>query len=150
MAAVLETKSVNKTYELGAAIIRAVKDVSVSVHAGEFVALVGPSGSGKSTVLRLLMTLERPTGGDILIGGKEATRDPPSAPVSQRSVPVLPSSRSTPPSPNCSAKASNCYVRRTTPPPANRGKTAGAGSSSPARTASKLSCEDEKATASRQ
>jgi ABC-type lipoprotein export system ATPase subunit len=69
MAAVLETQSVNKTYQLGATIIRAVKDVSVSIHAGEFVALVGPSGSGKTTLLAMLAGLLRPSDGAILIDG---------------------------------------------------------------------------------
>jgi putative ABC transport system ATP-binding protein len=71
MAAALETKSVNKTYELGAAVIRAVKDVSVSFHAGEFVALVGPSGSGKTTLLAMLAGLLSPTDGAILIDGSD-------------------------------------------------------------------------------
>jgi putative ABC transport system ATP-binding protein len=71
MATVLETKSVNKTYELGTSIIRAVQDVSVSVQAGEFVALVGPSGSGKTTLLAMLAGLLRPSGGNILIDGTE-------------------------------------------------------------------------------
>lgn len=69
MTAVLETKSVNKTYELGATVIRAVQDVTVSVQAGEFVALVGPSGSGKTTLLAMLAGLLSPSGGGILIDG---------------------------------------------------------------------------------
>ena len=71
MSTVLETKSVNKTYELGASVIRAVDDVSVSVQAGEFVALVGPSGSGKTTLLAMLAGLLSPSGGNILIDGDD-------------------------------------------------------------------------------
>ena len=71
MSTVLETKSVNKTYELGASIIRAVQDVSVSIQAGEFVALVGPSGSGKTTLLAMLAGLLSPSGGNILIDGND-------------------------------------------------------------------------------
>jgi putative ABC transport system ATP-binding protein len=71
MATVLETQSVNKTYQLGTSVIRAVLDVSVSVQAGEFVALVGPSGSGKTTLLAMLAGLLRPSGGNILIDGSD-------------------------------------------------------------------------------
>ena len=55
----------------------AVNGVSFEVGRGEHVTLLGPSGCGKTTTLRCVAGLEEPDGGDILIGGKEATRDPP-------------------------------------------------------------------------
>ncbi len=70
MTVALETQSVTKTYQTGNAIIKAVDEVSISVQAGEFVALVGPSGSGKTTMLAMLAGLLSPTDGGILIDGQ--------------------------------------------------------------------------------
>jgi ABC-type Fe3+/spermidine/putrescine transport system ATPase subunit len=55
----------------------AVDDVSLQVGQGQFVCLLGPSGCGKTTTLRCVAGLEDPDDGDILIGGREVTRDPP-------------------------------------------------------------------------
>jgi putative ABC transport system ATP-binding protein len=56
---------------MGAAVIRAVDDVTLDVRSGEFVALLGSSGSGKSTLLNLMAGLDRPTGGAIFANGKD-------------------------------------------------------------------------------
>jgi len=55
----------------------AVDGVSLKVGKGQFVCLLGPSGCGKTTTLRCVAGLEEPDDGDILIGGREVTRDPP-------------------------------------------------------------------------
>ena len=55
----------------------AVDGVSLAIGRGQFVCLLGPSGCGKTTTLRCIAGLEEPDAGDILIGGREVTRDPP-------------------------------------------------------------------------
>ena len=62
-----------KTYGQGAAAVYALDDVSVSLRAGEFTAIMGPSGSGKSTLLHVLAGLDRPTSGEIHLGDTEIT-----------------------------------------------------------------------------
>ncbi|MBS9719705.1 ABC transporter ATP-binding protein [Tianweitania sp. BSSL-BM11] len=69
----IEIKHLGKTFGN----VKAVNDVSLTINAGEFVALLGPSGSGKSTVLMSIAGFERPSEGQILIGGQDCTRLPP-------------------------------------------------------------------------
>lgn len=61
---------VSRHYEMGAAVIRAVDDVTLEIRSGEFVALLGSSGSGKSTLLNLMAGLDRPSGGAIFANGR--------------------------------------------------------------------------------
>jgi putative ABC transport system ATP-binding protein len=71
MEPVLTTDEVTKIYELDDLVITAVDHVSLSLYAGEFVALVGPSGSGKTTMLAMIAGLLTPTSGEICLGGQE-------------------------------------------------------------------------------
>jgi NitT/TauT family transport system ATP-binding protein len=66
----IDVRGLSKSFQLGGAVIEAVRNVSFSVRRGEFVALLGPSGSGKSTVLNMIATLLRPSAGEILIDGE--------------------------------------------------------------------------------
>ena len=67
---VLELKNLQRTFRQGEASLTILKDIHLSLKAGESVALVGPSGSGKSTLLQLAGLLERPSAGEIFIQGK--------------------------------------------------------------------------------
>ncbi len=67
MQPVIELKDVWKTYKIGENEVHAVRGVSLQIHKGEFVAVVGPSGSGKSTMLNLIGCLDLPTKGSILL-----------------------------------------------------------------------------------
>jgi putative ABC transport system ATP-binding protein len=73
MSAMLEITDVSKSYGEGAGIVHALRNVDLSVQAGELVAIMGPSGSGKSTMLTIAGTLEDPTDGTVKIGGQETT-----------------------------------------------------------------------------
>ena len=59
--------------------LHAVDDVDLSIHEGEFLVLLGPSGCGKTTLLRMIAGLERPTAGEIRIGGERVNDAPPRA-----------------------------------------------------------------------
>ncbi|MCE9650404.1 MAG: MacB family efflux pump subunit [Parvibaculum sp.] len=65
----IEIRNVCKTYVTGEAEVRALDDVSLTIHAGEFVAIMGQSGSGKSTLMNILGCLDRPTSGHYLVDG---------------------------------------------------------------------------------
>jgi putative ABC transport system ATP-binding protein len=67
-------ENVSKSYGDGDAAVYALDDVSVSLAAGEFTAIMGPSGSGKSTLLHVLAGLDRPTAGEIYVGDTEITK----------------------------------------------------------------------------
>ncbi len=65
----IELKNVSRTYLHGAREIQALRDVSLSIQAGEFLSVMGPSGSGKSTLLNLIGGLDQPSSGAIYIDG---------------------------------------------------------------------------------
>lgn len=64
----LSVNNVSRTYDDGA--VKALTNVSLDIHTGDYVAIMGPSGSGKSTLLNLLGALDEPTTGDILYHGR--------------------------------------------------------------------------------
>jgi putative ABC transport system ATP-binding protein len=67
--AFIELKNATKTFQAGEENYPAVRDVSLSIASGEFVAVMGPSGSGKSTLLSLVGGLSRPTAGSVTVDG---------------------------------------------------------------------------------
>jgi len=70
----IQLERVARYYTLGESVIRAVDDVSLSVPAGEFLALLGSSGSGKSTLLNLIAGLDRPTSGAVIANGEDLSK----------------------------------------------------------------------------
>ena len=71
-APLLSARRLWRVFRLGESTVEAVRDVTLDVFAGDFVAIVGPSGSGKSTLLHLLGLIDSPTGGQVLINGDQA------------------------------------------------------------------------------
>lgn len=75
---ILDVQGLKKTYttRFGGNRVEALKSVSFTVEAGEYVAIMGESGSGKTTLLNLLAALDRPTGGTVLLGGQNLSAIP--------------------------------------------------------------------------
>lgn len=69
----LENEHVTKVYKMGEVDLTVIKDLSLSIDDGEFVAIVGPSGSGKSTVLNILGCLDKPTDGKVTVEDVDVT-----------------------------------------------------------------------------
>jgi putative ABC transport system ATP-binding protein len=70
----LKVTNIEKTFKGTSGLVTAVKNVSLQIESGQFVAVVGRSGSGKSTLISLLGALEKPTSGTIELDGQDITR----------------------------------------------------------------------------
>ncbi len=73
---ILEVKNLRKVYSsrLGGNRVEALRDVSFTVEPGEYVAVMGESGSGKTTLLNILAALDKPTGGSVILDGKDLSK----------------------------------------------------------------------------
>ncbi|MDG1483188.1 MAG: ABC transporter ATP-binding protein [Myxococcota bacterium] len=69
--AIVSVKGLTRNYQQGTHTVRALRGVDLQIEPGEFTALMGPSGSGKSTLLNLIGGLDEPTGGAVLVEGKD-------------------------------------------------------------------------------
>src|SRR3990167_3650520 len=70
----IELKNINKTYNTGKVGVQALRNVSLEIAHGEFIAIMGPSGSGKSTLLHLLGFLDRPDSGSYYLEKTEVSK----------------------------------------------------------------------------
>lgn len=73
--AVIETKDLTKYFGE----VKAVDGIDLSIQQGELMVILGPSGCGKTTLMRMIAGLEKPTGGEVMIGGEKVTELPPRA-----------------------------------------------------------------------
>jgi putative ABC transport system ATP-binding protein len=73
VAAIIEVRNLEKTYQVGSEKIRALKNINFVVERGEFIAIMGQSGSGKSTLMNLLGCLDTPSAGKYFVNGKEVS-----------------------------------------------------------------------------
>jgi putative ABC transport system ATP-binding protein len=70
----IQLEKISKTYQMGKIEVPALKEVSLTVQAGEMVALVGASGSGKSTLMNIMGFLDQPTSGRYLLEGEDVSQ----------------------------------------------------------------------------
>jgi len=71
MAEMIKCVELKKFYQVGTQVVKAIRDISVTINAGEYVAIMGPSGSGKSTLMNIIGCLDTPTGGSYILNGTE-------------------------------------------------------------------------------
>ncbi|MBO9687172.1 MAG: MacB family efflux pump subunit [Mitsuaria chitosanitabida] len=71
MAALLELRGLVREFPAGEGVVAVLRDVDLTIEAGEMVAIIGPSGSGKSTLMNILGCLDRPTRGSYRVAGQE-------------------------------------------------------------------------------
>jgi len=76
MEPLVRLSNLQKDYRLGRVDVRALRDVSLDIEAGEVVALAGPSGSGKTTLLNIIGCVDKPTSGRVVLDGKDVTGIP--------------------------------------------------------------------------
>jgi len=72
--ALIDLRDVVKTYKTGAGSLTVLKEVTLKVYPSEFISIVGPSGSGKSTLLNMITGIDRPTQGQVFVGGEAVHR----------------------------------------------------------------------------
>ena len=78
-AVIVDVQAISKEYALGKQTVTALRDISLTINKGEFMALAGPSGSGKSTLLNMIGCIDSPTAGKIFIDGQDISGKTPDA-----------------------------------------------------------------------
>src|SRR5580693_3057534 len=74
MDSVISVSKLTKKYQVGEIAVHALRGISMEIHRGEFVTVVGPSGSGKSTLMHILGCLDKPTSGEYFLDGKDVSK----------------------------------------------------------------------------
>ena len=73
MESIIHLKDIVKNYRVGSQVVRALRSVSVDIHEGEYVAIMGASGSGKSTLMNIIGCLDTPTSGTYVLNQKDVS-----------------------------------------------------------------------------
>jgi putative ABC transport system ATP-binding protein len=71
--AVIDARALERDFEMGGSLVRALRGVSFTIDPGEYVAIIGPSGSGKTTLMNLLGCLDTPSSGSYFLDGEEVS-----------------------------------------------------------------------------
>ena len=73
-APIVRISHLSKSYKRGEQVVPVLRDITLDIERGDFIALMGPSGSGKSTLLNLIAGIDKPDAGELLVGGEDITR----------------------------------------------------------------------------
>ena len=69
----IKIRNVNKEFRLARTVVHALRDITLDVHEGEYLSVMGPSGSGKSTLFNMIGALDKPTSGEVAVAGVHLT-----------------------------------------------------------------------------
>jgi putative ABC transport system ATP-binding protein len=72
--ALIDVRNLSHDYFVGGGVVHALRNIDLTIEAGDFVAIMGPSGSGKSTLLNIVGCLDRPTSGEYLLAGEDVAK----------------------------------------------------------------------------